>query len=75
MAPACQANSPQPRIADSSSAKAVNFFIRSHNKTLSVAAVRIRNEDRSPLESTAETQPQLQPALLRLSAIIRDLVR
>jgi hypothetical protein len=43
-------------------------FIRSHNETLSVA-VCIYNEDR-PLESIAETQRQLLPALLRLSAII-----
>ena len=32
----------------------------------------VSNPDRSPLESTAETQPQLQPALLRLSAMNKD---
>jgi hypothetical protein len=34
-----------------------------------------RHDDRSPRESTAETQPQLQPALLRLSAMIPLLTR
>jgi len=42
-----------------------------HNETLSVAAVRVSNPDCSPLsESMAETEPQLQLALLRLSATI-----
>jgi hypothetical protein len=36
------------RIADSSSANAVNFFIRRRNETLSIIAVRIGNERRSP---------------------------
>jgi len=35
-----------------------------------VAAMRVRYEIVRPRESTIETQPQLQPALLRLSAII-----
>jgi hypothetical protein len=39
----------QPQIADSSSRKAVNFFIRVHNETLSVVAMRVSNEDRSPV--------------------------
>jgi hypothetical protein len=47
------------------------LFIRSHNEPLSVAAMRVCNPDCSPpLESIAETQPQLQPAFLRLSAMI-----
>jgi hypothetical protein len=47
------------------------LFIRVHNEPLSVAAVRVSNPDCSPLsESMAETLPQLQPALLRLSATI-----
>ena len=45
--------------------KSHQLFIRTHKETLS-AAMRICNPDRSPLESVAETQPQLQPALLRL---------
>ncbi len=35
-----------------------------------VVALRVRYEIVRPRESTIETQPQLQPALLRLSAII-----
>jgi hypothetical protein len=45
------------------------LFIRMHNETLSVA-MRVSNPDCSPVESNAETQPQLQPALLKLSAMI-----
>jgi hypothetical protein len=45
-------------------------FVSVHNETLSIAAMGVNNPDRSPLESTADTQPQLQPALLRLSAMI-----
>jgi hypothetical protein len=41
-----------------------------HNETLSVVAVRISKNIVCPLESTVETQPQLQPALLRLSPMI-----
>src|SRR6266571_2511722 len=55
---ACQANSRQLRVAASSSIKAVSF---SSARTTKIVR---------PLESTAETQPQLQPALLRLSAMI-----
>jgi hypothetical protein len=39
-------------------------------ETLSVAAVRVGNDFVRPLESTAETHPQLQPPLLRLPAMI-----
>jgi hypothetical protein len=57
------------------------LFICVDNETLSVILMRVCNPERSPvifsrlqivrpLESTVETQPQLQPALLRLSAII-----
>jgi hypothetical protein len=38
-----------------------------HNEALSVIPVRICNPIVRPLESIAETQPQLHPALLRLS--------
>jgi hypothetical protein len=57
--------------------KRSQLFIRAHNETLPVVAMRVSNPDRSPvgiivrpLASIAETQPQLQPALLRLSAMI-----
>jgi len=50
--------------------KRSQLFIRTHNETLCVVAMRVCNPDRSPLESIAETQRQLQPALLRLSAVI-----
>ena len=48
----------------------LNGVSGTHNKAFSVVAVRVSNPDRSPFESIAETQPQLQPALLRLSAMI-----
>jgi hypothetical protein len=38
-------------------------FIRTHNEPLSVAAMRIRNPDRSPVGIHRETQPQLNPIL------------
>jgi hypothetical protein len=41
-----------------------------HNGTLTVVAVDIDNPDRLRMQSTALTLPQLQPALLRLSAMI-----
>jgi len=47
--PACHLNSPNARIADSSSINPVSFFIRAHNETLPVIAVRVRNEDYSPV--------------------------
>jgi hypothetical protein len=39
-------------------------------ETLPVAAMCVSNKDRLALQSTADAQPQLQPALLRLSAMI-----
>ena len=50
--------------------KRSQLFIRTHNETLSVARCASAIQIVRPLESIAETQPQLQPALLRLSAII-----
>src|SRR5882724_8304497 len=41
-----------------------------HNETFSVVALCASNKLIRPREATIETQPQLQPALLRLSAII-----
>jgi hypothetical protein len=46
------------------------LFIRVHNETLSIAAMCVGDPDRSASQSIADAQPQLQPALLRLSAII-----
>jgi hypothetical protein len=43
------------------------LFSGTHNKALSVAAMRVSNQIVRPAESTADTQPQLPPALLRLS--------
>jgi|Kansoi300Nextera_1026150.scaffolds.fasta_scaffold37366_2 hypothetical protein len=46
-----QTNSPQVRITDSGSQNAVRgqLFIRSHNETLSVVAMRVCNPGRSPV--------------------------
>jgi len=41
--PICQTNSRQARIAASSSIEAVSFFIRTHNKALSVVAMCVGN--------------------------------
>ena len=61
ISPTCQTDSPQTRIADStrerlnfSSARITNAFR---------FAMRVCNPIVRPLESIAETQPQLQPAL------------
>jgi hypothetical protein len=50
--------------------KRSQFFIGTHNQTLSVAAMRIGNEDCSSFAIYSCNTAQLQPALLRLSAII-----
>ena len=59
-----------PRVADSSSTHAVSFSsARKTNRFPSprcASAIQIVR----PRESTSKTKPQLQPALLRLSAII-----
>jgi hypothetical protein len=39
------------------------LFIRSHNETLSVVAMRVSNPDRSAAQPRADTQPKLQPPL------------
>jgi len=46
------------------------LFVRTHNKTLSIAAICVSNPNRPPPESIADTQPQVHPALLRLTALI-----
>ena len=45
-------------------------FIGPNDKPLPVAAMRVSHEDRSPFGITAETQPKLHPALLRLSVVL-----
>src|SRR6266550_8508054 len=52
------------------STKAVSFSSAPTTKREFSPRCRIDNEDFSPLQSTPDTQPQLQPALLRLSAMI-----
>jgi hypothetical protein len=46
------------------------FFISTHNEALTVATTPSATKIVRPLESKAETQPHIQPALLRLSAMI-----
>src|SRR6266487_9720 len=67
---AVEANSPQPRVTDSNSKNAVNFSSARTTKRLPLPRCASPTKIVRPRESTAETQPQLQPALLRLSAII-----
>jgi hypothetical protein len=56
------------RIADSSSTKAINFSSAFTTKRFPLSRCASAIQIVLPLESIAETQPQLQPALLRLSA-------
>ncbi len=64
----------QPRIAASSSIKAVSFSYAGTTKRFPSQRCPSAIQIVRPLESKAETQPQLQPALLRLSAIISEYV-
>jgi len=50
--------------------KCSQLFIRVHNEALTVAAMRVTNEDRSPAGIHSLYTAQLQPVLLRLSAMI-----
>jgi hypothetical protein len=58
------------RVAASSSRKAVNFSFARTTKRWPSPRCGSATQTIRPLESTAETQPKLQPAFLRLSAII-----
>jgi hypothetical protein len=58
------------RIADSNSANAVSFSFPRPTKRFPLPRCASAIQIVRPLESTAETQPQLHPALLRLSAMI-----
>src|SRR6266576_283148 len=64
------ATSPQARIADSSSRNAVNFSSACTTKRRSSPRCASAIQIVRLLESIADTQPQLHPALLRLSAMI-----
>jgi hypothetical protein len=58
------------KIAVSSSRKARQFLICTHNEPLIVVAMWSATKIVRPSRSAVETQPQLQPALVRLSAMI-----
>jgi hypothetical protein len=60
----------QPRIADSSSRKAANNSSARTTKRFPSPRCASTIQIIRPLESIAETQPQLQPALLRLSGMV-----
>jgi hypothetical protein len=55
-------------IADSSSRKAGQLFMCAHHESLTVAPMRVSNEDHPLWNRWVRTQPQLQPALLGMSA-------
>jgi hypothetical protein len=61
---------PQARVADSSSTNAVNFSSARTTKRFPLSRCASAIQIVRPLESIAEMQPQLKPALLRLSAMI-----
>jgi hypothetical protein len=73
ISPTRQANSPQAQIADSSSRKAVNFSSARAARHLPSSRCASAIQIVRPLESIAETQPELQPVLLRLSAMISSI--
>src|SRR5262249_32578932 len=61
---------PRPRIATSSSKKRSQLFICPHNKHFPSSRRASAIQIVRPSRSSADTQPQLHPALLRLSAMI-----
>src|SRR4029453_5476983 len=65
-----QANSPQPQIADSSSKNAGSFSSACKTKRFPSLRCASAIQIVRPLEPIAETYPKLQPAFLRLSAMI-----
>src|SRR6266567_9531433 len=68
--PASQAQLPQVRIADSNSTNAVSFSSARTTKRFPSSRCASATKIVRPRESTVATQPQLQPARLRLSAMI-----
>ena len=59
----------QARIADLSSTNAVSFHRSAQRNAFRDRRERLQQRSFAPREPTVATQPQLQPALLRLSAI------
>src|SRR5205823_7050032 len=70
ISPARQDNSPQARVADSSSRNSVSLSSGCTKKRFPSLGCPSATKIVCPLESIAETQPQLQPALLKLSAMV-----
>jgi hypothetical protein len=70
ISPACRGNSPQVRVANSSSRNAVSFSSACTTKRLPSSRCASATKIVRPSRSTVATQPQLHPALLRLSAMI-----
>jgi hypothetical protein len=70
---ACQLESPPVQVADSSSTKAVSFSSACTTKRFPSSRCASATKIVRRLKSTVATQPQLQPALLRLSAMIFQL--
>jgi hypothetical protein len=50
--------------------EASQLFIGVQHELLFVVGMLVRDPDLAPEESTAETEPKFQPALLRLSGMI-----
>jgi hypothetical protein len=71
----CRAQSPQVRIADSSSTNAASFSSACTTKRFPSPRCASATKIVRPFESTAETRTNVQPALLRLSAIISQYFR
>src|SRR5947207_14794242 len=67
--PACQARNSPARIADSSFRNAVSFSIARTTKRFPSSCCASTIQIVRPLESIAETQPPLKPALLRFAVI------
>src|SRR3984893_11544950 len=70
ISPACRGNSPQVQIANSSLVNAVSISSARTTKRFPLPRCWSAIQIVRPLESIAETPPQLKPGLLRLSALI-----
>jgi hypothetical protein len=68
--PASQDNSLQARIAASNSRNAVSFSSAQTTERVALSGCASAIQIVRPSKSTADTQPKLHPALLRLSAMI-----
>src|SRR6267154_924019 len=67
---ACRSNLLQARIGDSNSTNAFSFSTARTSKLFQSPRCASTIQIVRPSESTADTQPQLHPASLRLSAMI-----